>query len=88
MQAYLFVVFGAYFVYCWTRTGQTLAQKTWGMRLVDRAGSPPGVGKAILRYLLAWPIALSGLGFAWSFFDRDGQFLHDHLLHTRLVVVP
>ena len=88
MQGYLFVVFGAYFVYCWTRSGQTLAQKTWGIRLVDRSGRPPRLPTAVLRYLLAWPIALTGLGFIWSFFDRDGQFLHDRLLDTRLIAAP
>jgi uncharacterized RDD family membrane protein YckC len=53
LQAFLFVVFGVYFVYFWSR-GQTLAMKTWGIRMVDAAGRPVGQGRALLRYLLSW----------------------------------
>jgi uncharacterized RDD family membrane protein YckC len=45
---------GAYFVGFWTRTGQTLAMKTWHLRVVDAAGRPLGVVRAIARYLLSW----------------------------------
>ena len=38
LQAFLFVVFGIYFVWFWSR-GQTLAMKTWHIRLVDRNGA-------------------------------------------------
>ncbi|MEO7243456.1 MAG: RDD family protein [Variovorax sp.] len=62
LQAFLFVVFGIYFVWFWTH-GQTLAMKTWGLRLVDAVGRPLGQGRALLRYLLCWvwflpPLAL------------------------------
>jgi len=33
-QAYLLVVFAAYFLWCWLRGGQTLAMKAWRIRLV------------------------------------------------------
>ncbi len=39
LQAFLFVVFGVYFVWFWSK-GQTLAMKTWGIRVVDRLGRP------------------------------------------------
>ncbi|MGE5339285.1 MAG: RDD family protein [Gemmatimonadota bacterium] len=61
LQAVLFVVFGAYFVYCWTRSGQTLAMKSWHLRVVDRNGLSPSPATAILRYLLAWTLFLPGL---------------------------
>jgi uncharacterized RDD family membrane protein YckC len=38
-QAFLFVVFGVYFVWFWTK-GQTLAMKTWNIRIVDLHGRP------------------------------------------------
>jgi uncharacterized RDD family membrane protein YckC len=38
LQAVLFVAIGAYFVYCWVRAGQTLAMKSWRLRVVDRDG--------------------------------------------------
>jgi uncharacterized RDD family membrane protein YckC len=53
LQAFLFMVFGIYFGWFWSR-GQTLAMKTWGLRLVDRHGRPVSQGRAALRYLLSW----------------------------------
>jgi len=32
-------------------------------------------------------LAFSGIGLGWALFDRDGQFLHDRLAGTRLVLV-
>ncbi|MBP6894778.1 MAG: RDD family protein [Pseudacidovorax sp.] len=53
LQAFLFVVFGIYFTVFWSR-GQTLAMKTWRLRLVDRNGRPLTQGRALVRYLLGW----------------------------------
>lgn len=53
LQAFLFVVFGIYFTWFWSR-GQTLAMKTWAIRVVDRAGRPLTQGRALLRYLCSW----------------------------------
>lgn len=63
LQALLFVAIGAYFVYCWVRTGQTLAMKSWRLRVVDRDGSLLPPARAVLRYLLAWSLFLPGLAF-------------------------
>ena len=52
-QAFLFVVFGIYFVWLWAK-GQTLAMKTWEIRVVDRQGLPLTQARALLRYLLSW----------------------------------
>jgi len=65
LQAVLFVAIGAYFVYCWVRAGQTLAMKSWRLRLVDRGGGLLGPGRALLRYLLAWTLFAPGLMFIW-----------------------
>ncbi len=53
LQAFLFVVFGIYFTWFWSR-GQSLAMKTWDIRLVDRTGQPVRQGRAFLRYLASW----------------------------------
>ena len=60
LQAVLFVTLGLYFVYQWSRTGQTLAMKSWHLRLLDSAGRPPGIATAIARYVLAWHLVLPG----------------------------
>jgi uncharacterized RDD family membrane protein YckC len=53
LQAFMFVVLGIYFVWFWSK-GQTLAMKTWHIRVVDAAGQPLGQGRALLRYVLSW----------------------------------
>lgn len=53
LQAFLFVVFGIYFVWFWSK-GQTLAMKTWHIRVVDIAGRPLTQLRALARYALAW----------------------------------
>lgn len=63
-QSYLFVVFGIYFTWFWHK-GQTLAMKTWQIRIVDRQGLPVSQPRALWRYVLAWlwllpPLALAG----------------------------
>lgn len=53
LQAFLFVVFGIYFSWFWAR-GQTLAMKTWNIRVVDVAGKPLTQWRALGRYVLSW----------------------------------
>lgn len=60
LQAVLFVAIGGYFVWCWSRSGQTLALKTWGLRVVDASGRPPSIVRAAARYALAWHLWLPG----------------------------
>jgi uncharacterized RDD family membrane protein YckC len=52
-QAFLFVVLGIYFTWFWAK-GQTLAMKTWHIRVVDRQGRPLTQGRALRRYVLSW----------------------------------
>jgi uncharacterized RDD family membrane protein YckC len=84
-QIYLLSVCGAYFIFCWTRSGQTLPMKTWRLQVVSQRGHPLSAGRASLRYLLAVPGMLSGFSLLWAPFDRDRQFLHDRLAGTRIV---
>lgn len=53
LQAFLFVIFGIYFAWFWSK-GQTLAMKTWHLRLVDQLGRPVTQARALLRYGLSW----------------------------------
>ncbi len=53
LQAFLFVIFGIYFVWFWAK-GQTLAMKTWNIRVVDARGAPVTQRRALLRYVLSW----------------------------------
>lgn len=79
------LVTAAYFLWFWSRRGQTLAMRTWKIRLVSVNGGPPAIDQLLLRFMLAWPsIFLFGVGIVWAVFDRDRQFLHDRLSGTRL----
>ena len=53
LQGFLFVIFGIYFTWFWAR-GQTLAMKTWDIRLVDSSGQPVSQQRAFLRYIASW----------------------------------
>jgi uncharacterized RDD family membrane protein YckC len=61
LQALLFVTMGAYFVYCWSRSGQTLAMRSWRLKLVERDGGPVSTQRALLRYVLAWHLFVPGI---------------------------
>ena len=43
----------AYFGYCWTRSGQTVAMKTWHIRLVAADGRLLGWQQALMRFAIA-----------------------------------
>ena len=88
-QVYILVVLFAYFSAFWLRSGQTLAMKTWRIRLVNQTGAPLTLKQAALRFVLALlGLLLAGMGFWWALFDRDQQFLHDRIAGTRLIHVP
>ena len=79
LQLFILAVFAAYFLWCWLRGGQTLAMRAWRIRLV---GVTPA--RAALRFVLA--LALLPVSIIWALADREGQFLHDRLAGTRLVL--
>lgn len=90
MWIHVLLVLGGYFVWYWTRQGQTLAMQTWRLRIVSADdGRSPRASVAWLRYLLCWPsLWLFGIGVMWALVDRDRQFLHDRLAGTRIVLLP
>jgi len=53
LQAFLFLIVGIYFTW-FGHKGQTLAMKTWHIRLVDIRGEALSQPRALLRYLLSW----------------------------------
>jgi uncharacterized RDD family membrane protein YckC len=87
--AFLFVVIGLYFVWFWCKGGQTLAMKTWNVRVVDRWLLPPlaafGAGRvtvgSVFALLLGWVAVWALL----SRFHPEKQFWHDAMAGTRLV---
>ena len=88
LRAHLLLLLLLYFAWFWCNGGQTLAMKTWKIRLTTRTGQAVRPAVALLRYVLCWlSLILCGAGFLWALVDPDGQFLHDRLAGTRLIDV-
>jgi uncharacterized RDD family membrane protein YckC len=82
-------VIGAYFVFNWVHSGQTLGMRAWHLHVVDKTGHRLKTARAALRFgcaLLAWIPA--ALGVLWLYLDPRGLALHDRLSGTRIVHVP
>ena len=74
-QVWQFIVLAMYFGWFWTHGGQTLAMKTWRVRVVMRDGQALRWPRALLRYALAWLWFLPGLALAWWLEARGGMLL-------------
>jgi len=72
LQAFLFVIFGIYFVWFWAK-GQTLAMKTWNIRVVTTQGQAVTQARAALRYVLSWLWFLPALAAAAVFRLPGGE---------------
>lgn len=74
LRIFALVVYGLYFVWLWSKRGQTLAMQTWRIRVVTRTGARLSQPRALARYIaccFAWfapPSLLAGVfGFSpWT----------------------
>ncbi|MDX9843425.1 MAG: RDD family protein [Aquabacterium sp.] len=65
MMVVLFLALAAYFVWQWSRGGQTLALRTWQLRLVTPQGGPLTPLRALARYLTSWLWFLPPMLLTW-----------------------
>ena len=65
---YLYVVLGVYFVWYWTKTGQTLAMQTWRIRIISARGFTLTKKQAIWRYVFGslWILPCILLQWLWQ----------------------
>ena len=85
-RGYLLLVSAGYFAWFWQHGGQTLAMKTWRMKIISSRGGAITLTQAGLRFSVAlFGIMLGGVGILWAILDRDKQFLHDRLAGTRII---
>jgi uncharacterized RDD family membrane protein YckC len=54
MSCILVVGAAIYYAWCWSDGRRTLPQKTWRLRLMDRADRPPTRKTALVRYAAGW----------------------------------
>lgn len=101
-QIYLIAVVGVYFGWFWSRGRRTLAMKTLGLRLTDRAGEALSPTRAVARYAaalmciaiplgLAQIIGIAGLlvlpvPFGLALFRPSRDTLYDQIAGTRLII--
>jgi uncharacterized RDD family membrane protein YckC len=89
LQLLLWLAAGTYFVWCWQKSGQTLAMQTWQLKLLNQDGELLTLTAAITRYVLASLSFIAfGLGYLWIIVDRDRLFLHDRLLKNKIIFAP
>ena len=75
-----------YFILFIALSGHTPGQKLVGIRVINRAGGPPGPWRAMLRLAgTALGLAPGGLGSLWMAFDREKRAFHDYLTGTYVV---
>ena len=78
-----------FYIWFWTRSGQTLGMIAWSIKLVANDGNLITVRQGIIRFLAAWPaFFMFGLGYLWLYIDPNGDTLHDKLSNSKVIVVP
>lgn len=89
LQLPLLIAIAAFFVWFWTRSGQTLGMQSWRLRVETEAGARLGWRLAVTRLLLAVvSAACLGAGYWWILLDSQKRGWHDRLTRTRVVVLP
>jgi uncharacterized RDD family membrane protein YckC len=84
---YLLVTSFFYYGWFWTRGGQTLGMRAWGVRLVGRNATGVMWRECLVRYLAAVvSLVPFGLGFIWSVIDAERRSWHDRISGTRLII--
>jgi uncharacterized RDD family membrane protein YckC len=68
-------------------TGMTLGKWATGLRIERNDGAPVGIGRALLRHFVGYPLsfALLGLGFLIAAVSVHGRGLHDMIAGTIVV---
>jgi uncharacterized RDD family membrane protein YckC len=72
---YLYTVLGIYFVWYWTKSGQTLAMQTWRIRMIDQHGFPLNRGQATRRYVYGSFWVIPCIGLQWAFHLEKWQII-------------
>ncbi|HET6892315.1 MAG TPA: RDD family protein [Pyrinomonadaceae bacterium] len=68
-------------------TGKTIGKWTTGLRVQRPNGEEPGVGRALLRHFVGYPLSFLTLGFGFllAALTTRGRALHDFIADTVVV---
>jgi uncharacterized RDD family membrane protein YckC len=65
LLAFLTIVLALYFVFFWSRGGQTVAMRAWHLRVVTEGGGALSQTRALARFVAAWAWFAPALLAAW-----------------------
>jgi len=87
-QALAFILVVTYWLFFWTKWGQTPGKMVMGIKIVSTDGSPIGLPKAVARLFGYWLSGLAlGLGHLWIIWDANKQGWQDKIAGTYVVKV-
>ena len=72
---YLYTVLGIYFVWYWTKSGQTLAMQTWRIRMIDQRGCTLQRRQALWRYIYGSLWIIPCVLLQWAFHLEKWQII-------------
>jgi uncharacterized RDD family membrane protein YckC len=72
---YLYTVLGIYFVWYWTKSGQTLAMQTWRIRMIDQRGYTLKRRQALWRYFYGSLWIIPCVLLQWAFHLEKWQII-------------
>ncbi|QWD89896.1 RDD family protein [Polynucleobacter sp. MWH-Braz-FAM2G] len=84
---YLYAVLGIYFVWYWTKSGQTLAMQTWRVRMIGRNGYQPSKRQAFWRYVFGSLWLIPCVFLQWAFHLEKWQII-EMLFTVALFIWP
>jgi uncharacterized RDD family membrane protein YckC len=84
-QGFTFLISAGYYI-IGNGTGATLGKYTVGLRCVDANGEPPGLGRALVRYIISFFSALVlFLGYFWVLWNPEKRTWHDLVAGTYVI---
>ncbi len=84
---YLYAVLGIYFVWYWTKSGQTLAMQTWRVRMIGLSGRSLTKRQAFWRYVYGSLWLIPCVLLQWAFHLEKWQII-EMLFTVALFIWP
>jgi uncharacterized RDD family membrane protein YckC len=80
------IIMGAYYVMFWSLTGRTVGKWFMGLKVVNKDGNTPSIGRSLLRFIGYGISALAfWVGYAWVIIDDERRGWHDYIGKTWVV---
>ena len=89
VQSVLAIQWIIFYLFFWSRQGQTLGMTAWRIKLVDTQGNSPTL-KQLIKRLVCAPLSMTcaGIGFLWFYIGDQQQTWHDRFSDTMVVYMP